>query len=126
MNVQDPTNVLIILAAVAIVAVAAVAILALISSTPTLKQLFVGVLANPQLVGLTRALILYVLPIAVGAAIAYINSWTDPRLVGLVPILIGGIRFLEGEVDKRLKPDQNAVNPPPVAGGGSTDLKDGG
>jgi hypothetical protein len=88
-----------------------------------LKALFVGVAKDPLVVGAFRALVLYVLPIGAAAGIAYAQEWTDPRLVPLVPLLVALIRALESAIDRSLKPDQNAVNPPPVAGGGADELR---
>jgi hypothetical protein len=91
-------------------------------STPAFKQLVGGVKADPVLAGLMRSLLLYVLPLAIGAATAYVQGWTDPRLLPLVPIALGAIRWAESAIDKLTKPDQNRPNPPPVAGGGDADL----
>lgn len=82
-----------------------------------LKRMFIGVAKDPMVVACFRAVVLYVLPIGVAATIAYLNEWTDPHLVPLVPLLIALIRAVEGAIDRSMKPDQNAVNPPPVAGG---------
>lgn len=88
-----------------------------------LRALFVGVARDPLVVGATRAILLYLLPVAVMALVAYVQGWTNPRLVPLIPAAIALIRALEAAIDRALKPEQNAVNPPPVAGGGDPDLK---
>ena len=116
---QDP---LMIVFALGVAAVVAIVALAVLPQTPAFRQLVVGVRADPQLVGLARALLLYLVPVVVGAAVAYVQGWTDPRLLPLVPLLVGAIRLAEGRIDQALKRDQNAVNPPPVAGGGDRGL----
>ena len=82
------------------------------------KQILIGVATDPLVVGVARAALLYLLPIAAAAGLAYVQGWTDPRLVPLVPLLVAFIRALESAVDRSLKPQQNQVNPPPVAGSG--------
>lgn len=82
-----------------------------------LKQVFIGISKDPLVVGAFRAVVLYVLPIGAAAGVAYLNEWTDPRLVPLVPLLVALIRATEAAIDRSMKPQQNAVNPPPVAGG---------
>lgn len=118
-NWNDP---LVITFAIGVAAIVAIVALAVLPSTPAFKQLVVGVKADPQLVGLMRALLLYLVPVVVGAAMAYVQGWTDPRLLPLVPVLIGAIRVVEARLDAWMKPDQNRPNPPPVAGGGDADL----
>lgn len=114
MNWTDP---LIIVLGLLVLAILVLVLLVALPQFPGLRQLLVGVGANPQVVALFRALLAYVLPGAVFSATAYINHWTDPRLLPLVPILLGLMRAAEGRLDAWLKPQQNAVNPPPVAGG---------
>jgi hypothetical protein len=113
---------LVVIAAMASLAVVVIFALAMVPQIPGAKDLFVGVGTNPQVVALFRALLIYYLPGAVAAVTAYVNHWTDPRLLGLVPFALGILRLLEGRVDAWLKPKQNDVNPPPVAGGGGPGL----
>jgi hypothetical protein len=87
-----------------------------------LRQVFIGISKDPLVVGAFRAVVLYVLPVGAAAGVAYVNEWTDPRLVPLVPLLVALIRATEAAVDRAAKPAMNNVDPPPVAGGGSTDL----
>lgn len=123
MSWSDP---LIVVLGLLILAVLALVLMVALPQFPGLKELLVGVRTNPQLVALFRALLAYYLPGAIAAIVAYIGHWTDPRLLGLVPFLLGGMRLLEGRLDAWLKPDQNAVNPPPVAGSGNGDPAKGG
>lgn len=113
------TDPLVIIFGVAAAALVLIVALAILPSTPAFKAILVGVATDPVLVGLMRGLLVYILPIASGTLLAYVNGWTDPRLLPLVPLLIGAIRVGEARVDKWLKPQQNAVNPPPVAGSGA-------
>lgn len=53
----------------------------------------------------------------VGVATAWVQGWDDPRLLGLVPIALGAIRWAEARLDQALKPLQNQHTPPSVAGG---------
>jgi hypothetical protein len=115
MNWNDPLVIIFGATALALVAIFALAVL---PSTPAFRQILVGVAADPQLVGIMRALVAYIVPIGIGGAVAYVQGWTDPRLLPLVPLLIGAIRVIEGRLDGIAKPEQNAVNPPPVAGSG--------
>lgn len=119
MSWQDP---LVVVAAVGVAAIVAILALALLPGTPAFRQLVVGVRASPALVGLVRALLVYCVPLAVSAAVAYLNEWTDPRLLPLVPILVGALRVVEAQFDQAMKPKANRVDPPPVAGGGDADL----
>lgn len=118
MAYNDPLVIIFAVAAAALVLIAALAIL---PSTPAFKQILVGVSTDPQLVATMRALVAYVIPTIVGAAVAYVQGWTDPKLLPLVPILIGAIRIIEGRIDQTTKPMQNQPNPPPVAGSGAGD-----
>lgn len=87
-----------------------------------LKHFIIGVGHDPKIVGATRAALLYLLPIGVAALVAWLTALHDPRWLWLAT-LIPLIRAVEGyAIDQLRKPDQNAVNPPPVAGGGNRDL----
>lgn len=119
MNWDSP---LVIVAAVGVAAVVVILALALLPGTPAFKQIVVGVRASPALVGLMRSLLVYVVPLAASAAVAYVQGWTDPRLLPLVPILIGALRVGEAQFDQAMRPKMNSVNPPPVSGGGDADL----
>jgi hypothetical protein len=119
MNWTDP---LIIVLGLLVLVVLVLVLLVALPQFPGLRGLLVGVGTNPQVVALFRALLAYALPGTVVAATAYINHWTDPRLLPLVPVLLAAMRAAEGRLDAWLKPQQNAVNPPPVAGGGTVDL----
>lgn len=112
---NDPLIIIFGVAAAALVIIFAIAVL---PSTPAFKQIIVGVSTDPQLVATMRALVAYVVPIGIAGAIAYVQEWTDPRLLPLVPLLIGAIRIVEGRLDHLAKPGQNNINPPTVAGSG--------
>jgi hypothetical protein len=86
------------------------------------KAVLIGVATDPLLVGAARGLCLYLLPIAAAAGLAYVQGWSDPRYLPLVPFLVALIRAAESAIDRSLKPDQNMVNPGPVAGGGDREL----
>jgi hypothetical protein len=116
------TDPLVIIFGVAALALVAIVALAVLPSTPAFRQLVTGALADPTLVGLMRGLLFYVVPLALGGALAWVGGWTDPRLLPLVPLAGGLIRWAEGRFDRWQKPQQNAVNPPPVAGGGDRGL----
>ena len=107
---------------VATLALVAIVTLAVLPTTPAFKQPVTGALADPTLVGLMRGLLFYVVPLALGGALAWVSGWTDPRLLPLVPLAGGFIRWAEGRFDRWQKPQQNAVNLPPVAGGGERGL----
>jgi hypothetical protein len=85
------------------------------------RQVLIGVATDPLIVGAARAALLYLLPIAAAAGLAYVQGWSDPRYLPLVPFLVALIRAFEAAADKSLKPRQNQVNPPPVAGSGGGD-----
>jgi hypothetical protein len=85
------------------------------------KQVLVGVATDPLVVGAARAALLYLLPIAAAAGLAYVQGWNDPRWLPIVPFLVALIRAFESAVDKSLKPGQNAVDPKPVAGSNGGD-----
>jgi hypothetical protein len=87
-----------------------------------MRQVLVGVATDPLVVGAARAALLYLLPIAAAAGLAYVQGWSDPRYLPLVPFLVALIRAAESAIDRSLKPDQNMVNPGPVAGGGDREL----
>ncbi len=119
MQWDSPLVIILAVAALALVAIVGIAVL---PSTPAFKQIVLGVVADPLVTGTMRALLIYLCPVMVGATIAYLSGIDDPRLLPLVPILIGAIRGAEARVDGHLKPTQNSVNPPAVAGGGDRDL----
>jgi hypothetical protein len=87
-----------------------------------MRHVLVGVATDPLVVGAARAALLYLLPIAAAAGLAYVQGWSDPRYLPLVPFLVALIRAAESAIDRSLKPDQNMVNPGPVAGGGDREL----
>jgi len=116
------TSPLVIVIAIGLAAVVAILAIALLPNTPAWKQIVVGVKASPALVGLMRSLLLYVVPLAISAGVAYVQGWDDPRLLPLVPILIGALRIVEAQFDQAMRPKMNAVDPGPVAGGGDADL----
>ena len=88
-----------------------------------LKHVIVGVGKDPKVVAAARAFALYALPIAVQLAVGYLAGLTDQRWLG-VPLASTFLIRAVGEalIDQLQKPQQNAVNPPPVAGGGARDL----
>lgn len=123
MNMQlQPQLPLLVLLALAVAALAVLAALQFFEHWPSLKHAFAGVKVPPELVGMTRGLALYFLPLAVGAAVVWVGGLRSPLLVPIVPTLIALLRLGESMIDARLKPAQNEQNPPPVAGGGSSDL----
>lgn len=83
-----------------------------------LRMVLIGVSTDPLVVAAARALLFYVVPVALAASVAYVQGWTDPRLVPLVPFLVALIRATEGAIDRAKKPAMNQINPPPVAGSG--------
>jgi hypothetical protein len=85
------------------------------------RQVLIGVATDPLIVGAARAALLYLLPIAAAAGLAYVQGWNDPRLVPLVPLLVAFIRAFESAVDRSLKPKMNQIDPPKVAGSGGGD-----
>jgi hypothetical protein len=86
-----------------------------------IRQVLVGVATDPLVVGAARAALLYLLPIAAAAGLAYVQGWSDPRYLPLVPFLVALIRAGEAAADRSLKPGQNAVDPKPVAGSNGGD-----
>jgi hypothetical protein len=85
------------------------------------KAVLVGVAHDPLVVGAARAALLYLLPIAAAAFLAYVQGWTDPRWLPVVPFLVALIRAFEAAADRSLKPLQNQTDPPKVAGSGGGD-----
>ena len=119
MRWDDP---LIILLTIAVGCLVVLTVVMTVPSLPTLKQAFVGVNVDPRVVGLVRGILLYFLPLGAGAAVVWVQDWTHPMLVPIAGSIIGLIRLSESGIDKWLKPEQNVINPPPVAGGGSPEL----
>jgi len=117
-----PEQTILLIGGLAALAIVAIVALSVASSTPAFKQICLGVIADPLVTGTMRALLVYLLPLTIGAAIAYLGGVSDPRWLPLVPIAVGAIRVLEARADGWLKPGQNSVNPPAVAGGGDKDL----
>lgn len=118
---NTPQNILLLIGGLAALAIVAIVALSVASSTPSFKKMLVGVTTDPQVVGLVRALAAYVIPVAAGAALAYLGNVHDPRLLPIVPVLVGCIRIIEGRLDKNSKPGQNDKRPPAVAGSGGGD-----
>lgn len=83
------------------------------------KQILIGVSTSPKVVASARAFALYALPIAIQLLVGYLAGLTDPRWLG-VPLASTVLIRAVGEalIDQLQKPQQNAVNPPPVAGSG--------
>lgn len=83
-----------------------------------IKRLIVGIGTAPAVVGAARGVLLYLLPLGVGALVAYLAALTDPRwlwLGALIPL----IRALEGALlDQVFRATQN--DPLPRPPGGST------
>lgn len=119
MRWNDP---LVILLVIAVGCLVVLTVLIAVPSLPTLKQAFVGVEVDPRVVGLVRGILLYLLPLGAGAAVVWVNGWSNPLLVPLAGSFVGLIRLGESWADKLLKPGQNATNPAPVAGSGSPEL----
>ena len=86
------------------------------------KQVLVGVATDPAVVGAARAFALYALPLVTALLVGYLSGVRDPKWAGVALAAVPVIRALEGAVDRALKPQANAINPPPVAGGGDRDL----
>jgi hypothetical protein len=73
-----------------------------------LHDLLIGIGHDPRVVAAFRAFVLYVLPIAVEAAIGYLTHHVGPGLVGVVGVTAMLMRALEGAViDYLQKPNQN-------------------
>lgn len=119
------TDPLVVLLALAVLAMVALVVIQVAPGLPSLLQTLRGVEVDPRVVGIVRGLALYYLPIGVGALVVWVNGWTHPLLVPAVPGLIALVRLAESAMDRALKPQQNMINPPPVAGGGSEELLDG-
>ncbi len=111
-----------LLAATGLLGLLAILALALLPGTPAFRQIVIGVKASPAVVGLMRAALVYLLPVTIGGGIAYVQEWTSPALLPLIPILVALLRIVESQMDQRLRPGQNSVNPSAVAGGGDADL----
>ncbi len=116
------TDPIVILAALAVLAMFMLLLVMLIPSLPDLQQALIGVKVDPQVVGLLRGIVVYFLPIAVASTLVWVRGWTSPILLPIIPTVIALIRLLESMIDAHLKPQQNVVNPPPVAGGGGPEL----
>ncbi len=89
---------------------------------PELRALIIGIGRSPRAAGLARLVVFHLGPSVIFWLNAYIAGWTDPRLIGLQGLISILMRQVEAEMDRRLKPSQNQVNPPPVAGGGGAGL----
>jgi hypothetical protein len=85
------------------------------------RQILVGVATDPAVVGAARAFTLSVLPFATAVLVAYLSGVRDPRWAGIALAAVPVIRALEGAVDRALKPQSNAIDPPRVAGSGGGD-----
>lgn len=86
------------------------------------KRLLLGVAHAPSVVASARALVLYALPVALTLIVGYLNTITDPRFYGIALMCVPLVRALgEGLIDG-LKPNQNSVDPGPVAGGADPDV----
>ena len=86
------------------------------------KRVILGVAYSPRVVAAARALLLYGLPILITLIVGYLNTITDPRFYGIALLCVPLVRAIgEGIIDQ-LKPDQNAINPGPVAGGADADV----
>lgn len=84
-----------------------------------LKRLLVGVGYSPKVVAAARAFALYAVPIGLQLLIGYLAGLSDPKWLGVPLASIPFIRAVgEALIDQLRKPDQNAINPPPVAGSG--------
>lgn len=88
-----------------------------------LKRLIIGVGHSPKVVATARGLLLYALPIGLQLLVGYLAGLTDPKWLGVPLASIPFIRAVgEALIDQLQKPEQNVVNPPPVAGGGDQEL----
>jgi hypothetical protein len=108
---------LVILLAIAVGCLVVLTIVQVVPSLPTLKQAFIGVDVDPRLVGLVRCILLYLLPLGAGAAVVWVQGWTNPLLLPLTGSVVGLIRLGEATLDRRLRPAQDQPDQPPVAGG---------
>lgn len=82
------------------------------------RNLVVGIGHDPVVVGAARAILIYLLPLAVATVVAYSEQITDPRLLPLVPLTIALLRAVEAAIDQALRPTQNDTRPVPPAGAG--------
>lgn len=83
-----------------------------------MKDLLVGIGHDPKVVALVRSLAYLVLPLLIDAALVYLASTSDPRLLAIAPLASLILRNIEGLLDQRTKPSQNATYPSPPAGAG--------
>jgi hypothetical protein len=113
---------LIILLALAVALLAVLGAFVVIPTWPAIKDVLTGVDVDPRLVGLARGILLYFLPLGAGAAVVWVNGWTSPALIPIAASVVALLRLLESMADQKLKPAQNAPDPPPVAGGGGPGL----
>jgi len=87
-----------------------------------IKALFVGVGHDPQFVAAFRQFVLYVIPVVVTLGYGYAEQITNPVYYGLAMAFLTFVRSIEGVLDRVWKRDQNAINPPAVAGGADPDI----
>jgi hypothetical protein len=102
---------------------ALVLILALALALPhipvrTIRQMVVGVKAPPILVASVRRLLTALGSAAVTAALAWLGAFETGELAAIAAAAAGVLEVGWGLLDQTLKHDQNAINPPPVAGSG--------
>lgn len=84
-----------------------------------IQRVILGVSTAPAVVAAARSVVLYLLPLGVGALIATVAAISDPRwlwLTALLPL----VRALEGALlDQVWKSSQNDRYPAPPAGQGT-------
>lgn len=83
-----------------------------------MKDLLVGVGHDPKVVAAVRSLAYLVLPLVIDAALVYLASASDPKLLAIAPLASLVLRNIEGLLDQRAKPAQNAAPLAPPAGAG--------
>ena len=86
-----------------------------------MKALILGIGHDPKVVAAARSLAYLVLPLLIDAALIYLAQTSDPKMLAIAPIVSALLRNLEGALDAKAKPSQNATFPAPPAGAGVVD-----
>lgn len=86
-----------------------------------MRNILIGIGHDPKVVAAARSLAYLVLPLLIDAALIYLAQTSDPKLLAIAPIISALLRNLEGVLDAKAKPSQNATFPAPPAGAGVLD-----
>lgn len=120
MRWSDPLVIVAIATGVGVLAILAIGLL--VPQLPTLKQLLVGVKVDPLVVASCRLVLSAFGGTLVTLLTDALTTWQGTRLAATGVALTALINLAWGLVDRWLKRGQNAIDPRPVAGGGSPDL----